>query len=209
MPRVGNTKELILDAALELFSQRGYDGVGLREIAARVGIRESALYKHFAGKQELFDALVERMYDEYNIVAGNLNADSEAEGMIDKYTTISESELLQISYGFFLYFAKDERAAKFRKILTMEQYRNERIGSLYKALYFENVLTYHSIIFKGLIEAGIMIDADPDIVALHFYSPVFLLLTSYDERKITEAEAMNKLTDHVRQFRKIYNREGK
>lgn len=207
MPKATNTKALILDAALNLFSKHGFDGVGMRDIAGAVGIRESALYKHFESKQELFDCLVEKMYEEYGKAAGALNVSDSLNDMIEKYKTITEDDLLQISYGFFSYFAKDERASKFRKILTMEQFRNEKIGALYRALYFENVLAYHSTVFMGLIDGGIMIESDSDVVALHFYSPIFLLLTSCDENKISEQEALEKLKKHVRQFRAIYNRK--
>lgn len=202
-----NTKESILNTALNLFSQCGYDAVGVRNIAKEVGIRESALYKHFNSKQEIFDSVIEQMYTEYNKAASSINVTPDITAMIEKYKNITEEELLQISYGFFLYFTKDEHALKFRKILTMEQFRNKKIGDLYKEIYFENVLAYHNIIFKGLIDGGIMIDADPDTVALHFYSPIFLLLTRYDEQKINDEEALQKLTQHVRQFRKIYNKE--
>lgn len=208
MPRTKNTKDLIIETALNLFSQRGYDGIGLRDLAQEVGVRESALYKHFSGKQEIFDSLVERMYEEYNKFALSINVNENFVEMIEKYKTISEDDLLKMSHGFFLYFAKDERASKFRKILTMEQFRSEKIRALYKALYFENVLAYHSEVFKGLIENKIMIEAEPDTVALHFYSPIFLLLTSYDERKINEIDALTKLTKHVHQFRKLYYMEN-
>lgn len=207
MPRTKNTKNLILEAALNLFSQRGYDGVGLRDLAQEVGIRESALYKHFSGKQEIFDSLVEQMYEEYNKFALSINVSENFSEMIQKYKMISEEDLLKISYGFFLYFAKDERASKFRKILTMEQFRNENIGALYKALYFENILTYNAEVFKELIQSNVMIQAESDTVALHFYSPIFLLLISYDERKISETDALSKLEKHVHQFRKLYYRE--
>ena len=41
------TKEKITETALDLFSQRGYDGVSVRDIARAVGIRESSIYNHF------------------------------------------------------------------------------------------------------------------------------------------------------------------
>ncbi|HBN81710.1 MAG TPA: TetR/AcrR family transcriptional regulator, partial [Ruminococcaceae bacterium] len=62
-----DTKEVILTTALKLFSERGYDGVGIRDIAKEIGIRESALYKHYSGKQDIFDSIlkdVERRYQE-------------------------------------------------------------------------------------------------------------------------------------------------
>jgi transcriptional regulator, tetR family len=207
MPKQKDTKLLILDAALNLFSKRGYDGVGLRDLAQEVGIRESAIYKHFKGKQDIFDSLLEQMNNEYNAFAMSINVQSDLSKMIDKYKTISENDLIMICNSFFMYFAKDERASKFRKILTMEQFRNKEIGLLYKTLYFDNVLAYHTEIFKGLIAAGTIIDVSPEIVALHFYSPIFVLLTSFDEQKISELDVMKKLELHVKQFRTIYYKE--
>ncbi|MEP3116215.1 helix-turn-helix domain-containing protein [Nisaea sp.] len=52
------TRGRILDAALEVFSERGYDGATVRQIAAKVGVSDPALYAHFKGKQEIFEALL-------------------------------------------------------------------------------------------------------------------------------------------------------
>lgn len=52
-----STRERLLDAALELFARHGYAGTSLRQIAEAVGVRESAIYAHFAGKQAIYDAL--------------------------------------------------------------------------------------------------------------------------------------------------------
>ena len=53
------TRQAILDAALDLFADKGFFGTSLRDVAAAVGVRESALYNYFAGKDALFDALLE------------------------------------------------------------------------------------------------------------------------------------------------------
>lgn len=53
-----NTKQLILSAALELFSERGYNGASIRQIARAVGIRESAIYNHYKSKEEIFLAIL-------------------------------------------------------------------------------------------------------------------------------------------------------
>ena len=55
------TKERILDAALDMFARRGYDGTNLRDLAASLGLSKSALYRHFASKEAMWDALVERV----------------------------------------------------------------------------------------------------------------------------------------------------
>lgn len=48
----------ILDAALQVFAEKGYAAGSMRDIASRVGVSEPALYRHFSGKQALFLALV-------------------------------------------------------------------------------------------------------------------------------------------------------
>jgi AcrR family transcriptional regulator len=54
------TAERILDAAEELFAERGYDGTTLRDVATRVGVRPPSLYNHFASKDALYAAVLER-----------------------------------------------------------------------------------------------------------------------------------------------------
>ncbi|HET9702607.1 MAG TPA: TetR/AcrR family transcriptional regulator [Vicinamibacterales bacterium] len=52
------TRQALLDAALELFAEKGYFGTSLRDIARAVGVRESALYNYFPSKESLFEAVV-------------------------------------------------------------------------------------------------------------------------------------------------------
>jgi AcrR family transcriptional regulator len=52
---------MIIVEALDLFSERGYEGVSMRDIAAKVGIKASSLYNHFSSKADLFDSIVQEM----------------------------------------------------------------------------------------------------------------------------------------------------
>lgn len=204
MPKQKDTKKLILDTALDLFSKYGYDGVGLRDIAHIVGIRESSIYKHFANKQDLFDKLVKQMSEEYTENANSYDIEHN-EKMIERYKRISENELIELCCGIFLYLAKDERASKFRKILIMEQFRNDTIGGIYKEFYFENAVNYQSIVFKELIDNGVLIKEDCNIVALQFYAPIKLLLSAYDNNNANEKKILEDLTNHIKLFVKVYS----
>lgn len=70
----------ILDAALHVFAERGYASGSMREIAARVGVSEPALYRHFTGKEALFLALINvgagRMREEAFALIGGLRPDT-------------------------------------------------------------------------------------------------------------------------------------
>lgn len=54
----GDSREMILDAAAELFSTLGYAGTGLRQIADRVGIRPATVYHHFESKERILEEIM-------------------------------------------------------------------------------------------------------------------------------------------------------
>ena len=65
-----DTKERILTAALEMFSQKGYDGTNIRELTSSLGLVKSALYRHFGSKEEIWNALLDEMIAYYGARAG-------------------------------------------------------------------------------------------------------------------------------------------
>ena len=68
-----DTKQRILEKALELFSNRGYDAVSVGEIASAVGIKAASLYNHYSGKQAIFDAIVEKSVERYEKFAESMD----------------------------------------------------------------------------------------------------------------------------------------
>ena len=54
-----NTKEIIFETAVELFSERGYQGTSMRDLAAAIGIKGSSLYNHFPGKNAILDMILD------------------------------------------------------------------------------------------------------------------------------------------------------
>jgi AcrR family transcriptional regulator len=58
-----STRDRILDVALDLFTEKGFDGTSLREIAERLGVTKAALYYHFASKDDILMALHMRLHE--------------------------------------------------------------------------------------------------------------------------------------------------
>jgi AcrR family transcriptional regulator len=58
-----NTRERILDVALDLFTEQGFDGTSLREIAERLNVTKAALYYHFESKDDILMALHLRLHE--------------------------------------------------------------------------------------------------------------------------------------------------
>ena len=58
-----DTRQRILDVALDLFTEQGYDGTSLREIAEQLGVTKAAIYYHFESKEDILMALHMRLHD--------------------------------------------------------------------------------------------------------------------------------------------------
>ena len=199
------TKDLIFYTALRLFSEHGYDGVSMRDIAAEVGIKAASIYNHFASKEDIFNSLLLEMKNRYEHMVSVVGVpNGSANESAQQYIGMPVEQLQMIAQGLFQYFAKDEFAAPFRKMISSEQYRNSAAGDVFRSMFIDGALEYQTDLFKALIEQGEFIDADPEIIALHFYSPIFLLLQSYDETQ--EQTIMQKLKKHVSQFSRLYVR---
>ena len=66
-----STKEKILDAALTLFAENGYDGTSVEQIATVVGIKAPSLYKHYKGKEDILNALIDSAEARYEEMFGS------------------------------------------------------------------------------------------------------------------------------------------
>ena len=202
-----NTKKRILDEALTLFSENGYGNVYVAQIAEAVGIKAPSLYKHYKSKQDIFNAILDEMKKSYDKQASMLNISGEdAVSDAEVYSDIGEDELVRMATGLFLYFLHDEYAQKFRKMLTIEQFRDSELAHLLTKEYADDPLSYQSAMFSILCEKGVLRKYDPDVMALHFYAPIYFLLTVCDREPQRETESTELLKRHIRQFSRIYGK---
>jgi AcrR family transcriptional regulator len=80
-----STHERILDVALDLFLEKGYDKTSLREIAEQLGFSKAALYYHFASKDDIFMALHNRLH---RLAEGSLSALGEGTLSVEDWVTV-------------------------------------------------------------------------------------------------------------------------
>lgn len=196
-----NTKQKILEQALILFSTYGYHSVSVGEIAKAVGIKAASLYNHFSGKQAIFDAIVETTAAQYERDTGAIDIHvQDAARDISVFTEITEDALLEKVRQIFHYSLHNETISRFRRMMTIEQFRSPELAALYSRRYVERVVDYHAGIFRSLIAAGEIQDNDPDTLALMYVAPVITLIGICDRQPDKEAECLEKLDAHVRLF---------
>lgn len=200
-----DTKKKILDVALTLFSEKGYGNVYVGQIAEGVGIKAPSLYKHYKSKQDIFEAILEEMRNRYDKEAAHLNMTGN-DFLIDSklYNNISEDELVKMGIGLFSFFIHDEYECKFRKMLTIEQFSNKELAELFSHQYFNEPLKYQTGLLQVLIIQGQMKNEDANVMALQFFAPIYLLMTVCDREPQREAEALQILEKHIRQFNRMY-----
>lgn len=203
------TKERIIEEALTLFAERGYQGTSVKNIADAVGIKDSSLYKHFKSKKEIFDTIVEEMSLRMEGMSRDygLPDDTDMESAATLYQDITIEMLLALSSKIFLFYLRDEFASRFRRMLMIEQYRDKEIYAVYREIFMEASITYQTALFGEMCRQGVFKGASPEVMALHFYAPIFFLLNKYDQEPGKEAEALGVLEEHVRAFAQNYRRE--
>ncbi len=202
-----DTKNEILIKSLELFSVNGYEGTSIRDIAKEVGIKESSIYKHYKNKQDIFDSILVEMTNRYGMAISSIGIpNGESEEVANDYLVMPIDNLLNISRALFLFFLKDEVASAFRKMLTIEQFRNTMASKAFEDIFIDGAVNFQAELFSQMINKGGFIECDPYTMALHFYSPIFLLLAKYDGKPEQETDAINKIENHVKQFAMLYTR---
>ena len=204
----GNTKREILNAALDLFSVQGYEATSISEIAAAVGIRKASLYSHFAGKQEILDALVHETLEQYSQHSIFARADWDDPAFTDGFRDFTPEAALQRFLGHICYILHDPQISKSRRMLTIEQFRNPELKALQTRQTYADVMRYFTGFVEFLIRQGRLKDGDAEIMAAQLCLPVSVWISLCDREPEREAEAMVLIERHVRQFFRIYEATG-
>ena len=205
-----NTKEKIIDEALTLFSEKGYANVFVGDIADRVGIKAPSLYKHYKNKKAIFDAIIEEMNRRFTEQAKAMQingTDAAADAGI--YKNLSEDQLIKLGREFFLYYLHDDYNRKFRKMLTLEQFHDMDLAKMYSKLYVDDPLSYQGMLFGFMVMAGVLQTDNVQVMTLHFYSPIYFMLTICDREPDREPEMLKLLDEHIKHFDKLYGRKTK
>ena len=203
-----DTKQRILDEALTLFSEKGYANVFVGDIADAVGIKAPSLYKHYKSKKAIFDAIIDVMDQRFAEQAKAMQINgSDAVADAEIYKGLPE-ELLKLGRQFFLYFLHDDYNQKFRKMLTLEQFHDEDLARIYSRIYVDDPLSYQGMLFGFMVTSGVLKTDNVQIMTLHFYAPIYYLLTICDREPDREPEMLKLLDEHIKQFDRLYGREN-
>lgn len=200
----GNTKQEILNAALDLFSVQGFEATSISQIANAVGIRKASLYSHFENKQAILVAIVKEVLERYAEHSIFALANWDDPDFTKDKQDMTPDAAVQMIQGQLRYILHDPAISRARKMLTIEQFQNADLAKLQTRQNYEDVLRYFTGLVGFLIRQGVLTEDDPEIMAAQLCLPITVWLGLCDREPEREQEVMGLVERHIRQFFRIY-----
>jgi AcrR family transcriptional regulator len=170
-----NTKDRILEAAIDLFAQKGYAEVSVREITRAVGIKESSLYNHFASKQQILEDILDYLNRQSAIAAADVNA------LADSIANMTPEAFVEYSIGSFESYLGNPVFVKIWRILSMERFHNPRARELFNSHFIDEPIDYQARMFSLLMDKGLIRRQNPMLLAREFFSYILYIYFRYIE----------------------------
>lgn len=191
-----DTKERILATALELFSQNGYNGTNIRELTAALGLVKSSVYKHFEDKEAIWNTLLDRMITYYD----------ERFGSTEHLPPVPDSldALVTMTMRMVDFTVHDEKIVMTRKLLTIEQFRDDRARALATKHFLTGLSEMFTHIFSGMMDKGLLRRDDPAMLAFAYTAPISALIHLCDREPEKTPEAIAQVEAFSHHFITIY-----
>lgn len=163
-----NTRDLIMQEALILFSNKGYAAVSMRDIAGAVGIQVSSIYYHFSSKQDLFNALIEKAKDiKQGLQAGFMSA-------LGKVEFVEREAFIQAGLFFISGYIQNPQIAPLLQVLECERFHNEQANEAWLDLLILAPMEHESAVFRALDNRGVLKESNIDVLVAEYQSAILL-----------------------------------
>lgn len=170
------TKERIFNVAIDLFAQKGFDAVSLREIAEAAGIRKATLYYYFTTKDEILEKIFEYFFEAWRLsLVGKWSESREAEEQI---VSMGLDGFMAMGSGVFTSWMGDPRMEKVMRIVFIEQYHNEQVRKSQLA-FLNGGHEFFESSFAILMKHKLIKPADPKVLAMEYMSFFMYALVDY------------------------------
>lgn len=186
------TKDRILNESLVMFAEHGYKGTNLRDLAARLDLSKSALYKHYDSKEAIWNALLDKMEAYYALRFGSMDNLPETPDSWDAF--------IQMAMGMIRFTVHDPQIILTRKLLTTEQFHDARVCKLATKHFLEGTANIYAKVFEGMMNKGLLNKGDPAMLAFSFTAPISALIHLCDREPDRHDEAFARMEAFVRYF---------
>lgn len=205
--QTNGTKQKIREAALELFSQRGFTAVSIRDISGKVGIKESTIYYYFKNKQSIFDDLLE----DFKALTSSVRNDFDSG--FSKAAMVGEQSFITVGLAFLNNYLCNKKIVRLLRMLMIEQAVNREAEVLLHRVLFDDPIRQNEAVFEAMISHGWLKKQDPKAMAVEYYAPILLVFQRYfltdGATPENKKEAAETVTAHLLNFYQRYAVERK
>ena len=196
-----DTKERILNAALKMFSEYGYAGTNIRELTASLGLGKSSMYRHFESKEQIWNTLLDEMIAYYAAHFGSA----------ENLPPIPDSceQLVSMTMHMVDFTVHDEKIIMTRKVLTIEQFRDERARDLAAKHFLTGLTEMFTYVFKGMMEKGLLVQDDAAMLAFSYTAPISALIHQCDRHPDQIPHIFEQVEAFSRHFIRTYGTSEK
>ena len=195
-----DTRERILAAALGQFSQNGYAGTSIRELAASLGLVKSGVYKHFESKEAIWDSLLDELIIYYEARFGSPEHLPPVPDSLDG--------LVALTMRMVDFTVHDEKVVMTRKLLTIEQFRDGRARDLATKYFLTGLSDMFAQVFSEMMDRGLLKRDDPAMLAFAYTAPISSLIHLCDREPERTGEAIAQIGAFSRHFVETYGEDS-
>ena len=163
------SKAMIRDVAIDLFSEKGFNAVSVRDIADNLPIHKSTIYSHYRSKEEIMDSIIESLIDEFKYNSNQIPL----EGLIDK---MEPEILLNSTIRPMIEQIRIPRIRKILRLMWIELYQNEKCLNFLKNQYIAPTIKMFENIFQLMMDKGYIKQYNAKILAKEFFYHALYLL---------------------------------
>ncbi|UJS22841.1 TetR/AcrR family transcriptional regulator [Thiothrix winogradskyi] len=136
------TNPVVLEAAGQLFLEKGFGATSMEAVAQRAGVSKQTLYSHFGGKDDLFKHVVANKVDHYDLAA------------IGRTLTWDLQHDLHALGKLFLSLLLDAEAVAMMRVVISEAHQNPRIAEMFYAMGPSRIIETLDTYFSGTTTTG-------------------------------------------------------
>jgi len=171
------TKEKIMDVALHMFSERGYEAVSIRDICGEVGIKESTLYYHFKNKMDILDSLIAKFKEHIEGLLIHIDEMPQMPSGKTKKKNAGSTDILD-SYMMDSYLF-DPFCNLMIRLMMIEQFHNEEMRALYEKTMFTDPYDIYLRVFRMLASQGAFSESQVDAIVRRYHAYMTMLTYRY------------------------------
>lgn len=189
---------------MELFSEKGFNVASVRDIAKKIGIKDSSLYFHYKNKQAILDSLMGRFINISEQMMSLLDND------IMSITSMNDEQFYMVTEQYIQSYFMNDFINKFIMVMNHERSHNEKMREQYIYWCIKNPIEYQMTIIEQLQKIGYLKKLDTYHITVEYYAPIFLYFNQYMNHGCTnedKAAFKNAVMTATRNFIATYKKE--